>query len=195
MMVGTPVKTGNTSTFTSTYDASCAASGDPGPARHFSWTAPSTGDFVVDSFGSSFDTTITVLDATCSGSELGCSDDAGGAAPQSSVRLTATSGHAYVIVLAGYSSSDTGDYVLNITQPPATETGMCTDSVDNDRDGDTDCADSDCEADPACGAPDAGTTDGGGTLPSCLGITCIIGRTCTPCAGGGSMCVPTGTTC
>jgi lysophospholipase L1-like esterase len=34
--------------------------------------------------------------------------------------------------------------------PPATETGLCSNAVDDDCDGDTDCADADCVGDPAC---------------------------------------------
>ena len=36
--------------------------------------------------------------------------------------------------------------------PPASEVGVCTDDVDNDCDGNTDCDDPDCDADAACDA-------------------------------------------
>jgi hypothetical protein len=50
--------------------------------------------------------------------------------------------------------------------PPPPE--VCDDGVDNDNDGDTDCADSDCSGDPAC--------DGGGA--TCGDGTCDAGESC-----------------
>ena len=49
--------------------------------------------------------------------------------------------------------------------PPAGEAGLCTDGVDNDCDGDVDCADPDCDGiDPACLPVDCSTF---GTKQSC----------------------------
>lgn len=49
-------------------------------------------------------------------------------------------GAAYIVELAK------GDFSEDATDPE-----VCDDGVDNDGDGDTDCADSDCNGDPACG--------------------------------------------
>jgi len=36
---------------------------------------------------------------------------------------------------------------------PSTEVGLCSDGVDNDNDGPSDCGDSDCQGDPVCNSP------------------------------------------
>ena len=41
-------------------------------------------------------------------------------------------------------------------KPVTSETGLCTDGIDNDKDGLTDCLDTDCATDPACAAPPTG---------------------------------------
>ena len=43
-----------------------------------------------------------------------------------------------------------------MAQTPTSETGLCTDGVDNDKDKLTDCADPDCSSDPACKEPPPG---------------------------------------
>ena len=52
----------------------------------------------------------------------------------------------------GCIGQDTGDLcgLLFGSPCPMTEAGQCDDGVDNDADGDTDCADADCVGDPAC---------------------------------------------
>jgi len=55
--------------------------------------------------------------------------------------------------------------------PPSTETGMCTDGVDNDCDLFVDCDDSDCTSDPACD-----------TGPVCGNGTCESGEDCNSCS-------------
>ncbi|UCF68904.1 MAG: S8 family serine peptidase, partial [Acidobacteriota bacterium] len=53
--------------------------------------------------------------------------------------------------------------------PPAAETGLCTDGTDNDCDGSLDCADLDCSAHPACQCDNDGV--------------CELGEDCNNCSG------------
>ncbi len=144
--LGSPVQSGTTVGAGADLGGSCSSgsSGVGAEDRAFAWTAPWDGTFVFDTDGSAFDTVLYLLDGTCSGSEIACDDDSG-AGTQSLLSLALTAGQTVVVVVDGYSGA--GAYVLNIN---ATEAGLCADSVDNDADGDTDCADSDCAGDPAC---------------------------------------------
>ncbi len=68
-----------------------------------------------------------------------------------SATATVKAGQTYYIVVDGYNGA-TGIYTLNITCTPAVETN-CADGIDEDGDGQTDCADTDCAANAACIAP------------------------------------------
>lgn len=170
MMVGVAVRTGTTVGAAVLVQPSCVSGGADVPGLRFSWTAPTTGTYAIDALGSTFDTVLAVLDATCGGTELDCNDDNpnGSTTLTSRIDLPATAGHVYVIVLTGLDGATggmEGAYTLNITQPPADEVGACADGMDNDRDGDADCADSDCSGLPICVAPNCGNgvTDTGET--------------------------------
>lgn len=79
-----------------------------------------------------------------------CNDDAGFRL-QSSVSIDAEAGQRFVIVVGGYDGSSSGVYTLAITQPEASEAGLCANGSDDDRDGFTDCEDyDDCGLDAAC---------------------------------------------
>ncbi|MGH7885744.1 MAG: hypothetical protein ACRENO_08635, partial [Thermodesulfobacteriota bacterium] len=59
----------------------------------------------------------------------------------------------------------------------------CTNSIDDDGDGDLDCADADCAADPACELPNETTCDDtldndGDGLPDCLDSDCDLDPAC-----------------
>lgn len=147
MMLGTPVTTGSTSTATETFVAECAA-GEASRAVRYGWTAPAAGTYSIDTFGSSFDTALVVLGPECGLPEVACSDDEGKDV-QSRVVITAAEGETFTIIVTGYDADETGAYELSISQPPPTE-AACTDGMDNDRDGLTDCNDDDCAEEPAC---------------------------------------------
>jgi hypothetical protein len=105
---------GNTTGEPNEVDGSCT--GGAGPDVGLTWTAPSNGMFVLDTFGSAFDTVLTVYDgATCSGTELACNDDEGGA--QSEVTLALSAGQTITIVVDGYGGAASGDFVLHIDGP------------------------------------------------------------------------------
>ena len=105
-------------TWKSLYDGDCGGSG--GIETSFTWTAPSTGTYCIDSIGSGFDTVLRVFDGLCV-EELTCDDDGGGSLT-SQLEYDATAAEAIVIMVDSYSSTtghtdETGgpdSYFLNI---------------------------------------------------------------------------------
>ena len=148
--LGASVAVGTTVGAPSEVAGSCA--GGSGPEISYAWRAPVSGRFRIDTFGSSYDTQLHVRLGDCDGAEVVCNDDTGG--QQSSVVLPLTAGSSVVIFVDGFGAGSQGDYVLNITRVLSTEAGVCTDGVDNDGDGTTDCGDADCFTDPACISPE-----------------------------------------
>jgi lysophospholipid acyltransferase (LPLAT)-like uncharacterized protein len=92
--------------------SSCTSMTTFGPEVVYGFTAPLSGAYSIDTFGSGFDTFLYVLDGGCSGGRLDCNNDTGARAESAlSVRLSA--GQTVAIVVDGY-NGDVGDYVLNI---------------------------------------------------------------------------------
>jgi len=90
--------------------------GTPGEDAVIQWTAPFTGDVVIDTFGSDYDTVLYVLDG-CGGAELACNDDGlGGTVIQSDVTLSVTAGTTYQIVIDAWNNA-AGSIQLNINPP------------------------------------------------------------------------------
>jgi hypothetical protein len=173
--VGIALATGSTVEADDDVAPTCA---EGGPDEVFAWIAPSDGRFVFDSFGSSFDTVLSVRRASCDGPELGCEDDTG-VELQSRVEATLERGAIVVISLEGLEGA-TGDYVLSITQPPPTEV-VCDDATDDDRDGATDCFDEDCRESPTCTERDCFDTidnDGDGAI-DCKDFDCFFVEGCS----------------
>ena len=88
----------------------------------WSWTAPSSGTFVVDTKGSNFDTYLSIFNGSALNNlSLIGSDDDGGENTTSLISLNATAGTTYQIAVDGF-SSNTGSIQLNIatgdTTPP-----------------------------------------------------------------------------
>jgi hypothetical protein len=109
--------------------ASCGGIGEGGEDISFMWTAPSDGLFRFDTFGSDFDTILTVAE-TCDDAFADnaiCNDDAGNSL-QSAVFYGLDEGQSVVIIVDGYGVS--GAYELNIESVP-TE-GDCCDAAAND---------------------------------------------------------------
>jgi hypothetical protein len=99
-------KTGSTLFSDDTLSASCGT-GRSSPDDAYLFTAPRSGTFVFDTFGSTTDTVLYVLDALgCN--ELSCNDDAQGSASRVFVNLL--SGQRVIVMVEG-----TGDYVLHLT--------------------------------------------------------------------------------
>jgi hypothetical protein len=112
----------------------------------FTWTAPFSGEFMFDTSGSSYDTVLAVRHS-CTGPELVCDDD-GGSGRTSLVRMWIAAGTTVLIVIDGFSSAE-GSFELHISAIVSGEV-QCGDGIDNDFDGDVDCADSDCATAPEC---------------------------------------------
>ena len=149
-VVGSSVARGTNSRGELLLEGSCSPSTRGGREVRLVWTAPATGDYVLDTLSSSFDTVLYVL-AGCEGPQIpGACDDDGGAAQTSQLRITAEAGTRLVIVIDAFAGV-VGDYVLSIVPVPTTsERGRCRDGVDNDRDSRADCRDGDCASDSAC---------------------------------------------
>ncbi|XXX80135.1 MXAN_6577-like cysteine-rich protein [Sorangium sp. So ce134] len=94
--------------------SSCGGEGAPEMAHRF--TAPESGTYTIDTFGSEFDTILAVLDGDCEGEELACNDDLAiddifDITSELTVSLEA--GQTIIILVGGY-ESEAGHYELNI---------------------------------------------------------------------------------
>jgi hypothetical protein len=98
----------------------------------FQYTPTLSGDVVIDTMGSTFDTSVAAF-AGCGGAELACNDDFNSA--QSFIILDAVAGEPILIRIAGYDGAS-GDYTLNISGGE----GTCA-CGDSDGDGDVDAVD------------------------------------------------------
>lgn len=81
------------------------------PDHSYTFTAPTTKVYEMNTVGSNYDTVLHVLGATCSGVSLACNDDSFGLQSQVFVNLTA--GQTVTVVVDGFGSSF-GNYVLTI---------------------------------------------------------------------------------
>jgi hypothetical protein len=124
------------------------------PESVWRFTPPETGLICVTTAGSTYDTVLFARNS-CGGTatDLACNDDTGGLTSQ--VQVAVTAGVDVFLMVDGFAALG-GSYRLNITGG-ACGSGVgetaCTDRVDNDRDGRTDCADSDCAGNVACIVP------------------------------------------
>jgi hypothetical protein len=112
------------SPYSSTADTTAASTepGDPTPScgdGHreksvwYSFTAPSSGTITADTFGSSYDTILSVYTGSCGAfTAVGCNDDFG--RPQSQVSFQATAGATYFFMVTAY-FNDGGNLVFNLT--------------------------------------------------------------------------------
>ena len=85
----------------------------------YQFTAPVTGQLIVDTFGSDFDTGLAIYTGSCDAlTEVACNDDTGGVTSQ--VTIPTTAGTTYFILVGGY-GSDAGNLVLHLNHltPPA----------------------------------------------------------------------------
>jgi uncharacterized protein YkwD len=148
---GAVTLTGRTPEGADTTQGSC---GGRGRELAFEWTAPSSGEWVFDTEGSSFDTVLFVRSG-CGGDELACNDDVRGGTVSSRLTLSLAACQTVVVYVDGFNPDDAGDVRLTVS----TREQLCDDGTDDDGDGQIDCADSDCAL--ACGPtatwPDAWT--------------------------------------
>lgn len=115
--------TGSTTGASDTFAGSCGGTG--GPDHSFRYTAPATGFYSIDTFGSAFDTVLYVRSGTCGGTQIACNDDTSGTQSQVIVQLTAA--QVVTIFVDGFQGAN-GAFTLHIavTQPPATPTQTLT---------------------------------------------------------------------
>ena len=158
-------------------DGDCYTCGDPhanekqvAPEHVYSFECQNSGDVRLVITDLPCDMDIYALDESCDPNE-GCIQ--GSTAPYAvddEVLFACTAGETHYIVIEAYGvkhldvasgpCTDTGDATGTVFDPSYTlsfdvsaSTGCledCDDGVDNDFDGDTDCADSDCGSDPVC---------------------------------------------
>ncbi len=156
---------GFTDAFVADGDGSCAANfdGSTAPDILVQYVAPAAGNYAAQLSNSTFGALINVLDGS-----LGCpsrhvescvSGDSTGLSLTATFTATSPGDIFYVIVDGSVAGCGTAD--LDIFPVTATETS-CTDGLDNDNDGSSDCSDSDCSTVAACDESSVanGCTDG-----------------------------------
>jgi len=175
--LGVPVTTGTTVGESDDVTPECALSARGAPDVVFRWTAPSTGRFVFDTYGSSFDTVLHIRDADCS--LVGCEDDPTSRIVLARVVAELNEGDVLFVAVDGTGGS-AGEFALNISEPPENEAD-CLDGVDEDRDGTTDCADLDCLPEAFCHediCDDDIDNDGDGSR-DCGDFDCVFVEPCS----------------
>jgi hypothetical protein len=109
--VGDVVASGSTAGATDDWDSGC---GGGGLDMAFSWTPLYTRSYRFSTDGSDFDTVIAIYGDDCL-TFLECNDDDPDSwSTTSAVDREMTAGTTYIIVIDGYSSTEWGDFVLNI---------------------------------------------------------------------------------
>lgn len=89
----------------------CGGLGSPDESMMF--TVPRDGRYQFATFGSSYDTILSVRDGLCSGSELACNQDSILIGEASFLESTFTAGQQITVVVDGF-AGDGGDYALRI---------------------------------------------------------------------------------
>ena len=102
---------GSTSSATNSFTPSCSPS-STAPEHTWSFTAPTSKQYQIDTEGSSYDTVLHVLGGACSGSTLACDDDAG-SGNASLVSLFLNAGQTVTIVVDGFGGGS-GSYQLHV---------------------------------------------------------------------------------
>jgi hypothetical protein len=104
--------TGATFASDDSFGSSCGGRGSPDEV--FTFTAPSSGIFVFNTFGSLFDTVLQIVDPL-SCDEVTCSDDFNGA--QSRVSVSLGAGQTVIVVVDGFGGG--GNFTLNVSSAGA----------------------------------------------------------------------------
>lgn len=90
------------------------------PDWAYTWTAPADATYGFSTAGTAFDTVVYVLDGTCTGPQLSCSNDSQGMATSNAI-ATLTSGQTVVIVVDGF--GEEGDFTLTVDE--TLDSGNC----------------------------------------------------------------------
>ena len=92
--------------------------GGAAPELTFRFTAPSAGNYVIDTddpVNTALDTVLYVRDGTCTGTDLACSDDISAINNRSKVQLTLAKGQSVIIVVDGFEMK-TGAFALRVNR-------------------------------------------------------------------------------
>jgi len=96
-------------------DIGASCGGTDGPDRVLTFTAGMSGTYTFDTFGSGFDTKLSMFLECNEASEITCNDDdPGGMGTQSQIAINLPAGQVVLLVVDGYNGA-TGNWVLNIT--------------------------------------------------------------------------------
>jgi len=107
---------GSTSIESDLYAGSCGGNG--APEAIVEWRPDAAGTYQIDTIGSDFDTVLHVRDAgaaPCTGSEIACDDDSGGAGNTSLVTVDVTDASAVFYIFVDGFDTNAGGFVLNVT--------------------------------------------------------------------------------
>ena len=121
----------STTNATSTGDPAPGCAALFGKGVWFTYTAPASGDVIVSTCGSSFDTVLTVYTGYCGGlTAVACDDDNGPACPglQASVRFSANAGVTYHLLAGGYNSAG-GNLSMVATLVPVLAVGQSSGNI------------------------------------------------------------------
>lgn len=177
---------GDTTGGTDDLKASCGSTTSTAPDKHYRIDVPATTSLTI-STTNTFDAAVSLLDATCGGTALQCSDE-----PESITRTNLAAG-TYYFVVDGYFSTSVGSYTINVSgtignnQPCEGDLvdagaitcganhacqgtpGMrrclpapCSDGIDNNADGKKDYP-----FDPSCSSPNDATEEDVCPGPNC----------------------------
>jgi len=186
-----PATAGDTSGATDDIDPTCASSSGSGPDRLYRLDLPATTTLAIELTGLAFDSTTELLNSTCGGAALTCSDPA-------AMEITNLAAGTYYFVVDGWFSDEQGPYTIEVSGTVApggscegalfqsgaltcanglacdgpagarTCRSQCSDGVDNNGDGKIDYP-----RDPGCASP----ADNSET-------TVCPGAACPACADG-----------
>ena len=112
--MGLPVTvSGSSQQQDSEFGGTCGGGG--APDYTFEFTAPADGDYIFDTFQSTFDTVLYVLDGMCAGEELTCDDDGLTGTNQSLASVSLTEGQTVTVVVDAFGLSG-GNITLTVRE-------------------------------------------------------------------------------
>jgi hypothetical protein len=91
----------NTAGQDSEFNGPCGPGGAPDIS--YTFTAPATGGYIFDTFGSSVDTVMYILDGACGGPALSCNDNGFGSGNASLINVDLEQGQTVTVVVDGFS--------------------------------------------------------------------------------------------
>ncbi len=159
----------------------CTPSNENGNEIIYSYVPTASGEVTFNLTGLDADLDLFGLQDSGGCDPANCLDSStsGGTNPES-VTMTVTAGLTYYVAVDGW-NNNVGSYSLDIECDSSGSPEDCTDGVDNDGDGQIDCADGDCAGAPGCTAEacaDGVDNDGDGAV-DCADPDCTADPACT----------------